>query len=328
MIVNSKPILTIAIPTFNRKVWLEQSLGRIIEQVEAEEPGLIEVIVSDNASNDGSFEWLLEKATSHPALRVFCNSQNLGAEGNIRGLPAISSGRYLWLLGDDDYLEPGALSKFISLLHKNYDYIVLNFSALDEYHYGKKKPYWDLKSDTEVSSSSECSSYVPHFAFAFISCWIAKKELFNLTTFSDYDRFRKFGLSLLIDRYLTVFKGYRGIVLAKSFLNTRRAPANEYPPTFDYFGWFFGGSAEAYKYLNSIGILSDREIRAKKIWLLHRIALKRIIYERAIGVFNRKNVVRILIKDYSALWQFWVICIPAIFIPGLGMLAKYLFKIR
>ena len=48
------PILTIAIPTYNRKKYLKECLDHVIPQVGED----IELIVCDNASEDGTDEFM------------------------------------------------------------------------------------------------------------------------------------------------------------------------------------------------------------------------------------------------------------------------------
>lgn len=47
---NEKFVLTIAIPTYNRRILLEECLEHVISQVDKD----IEVLVCDNASTDGT----------------------------------------------------------------------------------------------------------------------------------------------------------------------------------------------------------------------------------------------------------------------------------
>lgn len=67
----------------------------------------IEVIVVDNASGDGTQEFLIEWAGRATNRRLVLNEQNKGfSAGNNDGL-AIASGEYLVLLNNDTYVTPG-----------------------------------------------------------------------------------------------------------------------------------------------------------------------------------------------------------------------------
>lgn len=67
----------------------------------------MEIIVVDNASADGSPEYLSEWLTQGPDRKLILNQDNRGfAAGNNQGL-AIADGDYLVLLNNDTYVTPG-----------------------------------------------------------------------------------------------------------------------------------------------------------------------------------------------------------------------------
>ena len=315
------PLLSIAIPTHHRLPWLRQSLRKVLDQVAEHPAGRVEVLVSENAGSDGSWEYLTELARSEPALRIRRNDRNLGAEGNIYLLPALATGEYLWLLGDDDFLQPGGLAKILALLGTGSDYVVLNFRASDENHQREGVPAWSLAKDTPVASVRSCCSIVPHFTVGFLSAWVARRSLFNNVSQASYDHFRQWGLSVMADRYVTLAKASRGVVVADPLLATRRPPANEYPATFEYFDWFFTGSALLLEYLETASFLPPDIVRERKLWLLRKIAPKRILFERSAGTFDRPGVAQILSSHYR-LWPYWLLCLPAMYFPGLGAIVS------
>ena len=50
---NIKPLLSICVPTYNREIYLQECLDSIISQDSFDED-TIEIIISDNASTDGT----------------------------------------------------------------------------------------------------------------------------------------------------------------------------------------------------------------------------------------------------------------------------------
>lgn len=78
-----------------------------------------EVIVVDNASGDGTPQYLKEAEEALPNLSVILNDENLGfAAGNNIGLKQ-ATGEYLVLLNNDTVLTRGWLSAFIRHLHSD-----------------------------------------------------------------------------------------------------------------------------------------------------------------------------------------------------------------
>ena len=73
-----------------------------------------EVIVVDNASNDGSAEELQKK---FPHIRVIINSENLGfGRANNIGIKA-AQGDFLFLLNSDTVILDNILSRFLEIYY-------------------------------------------------------------------------------------------------------------------------------------------------------------------------------------------------------------------
>lgn len=110
-----QPLLSIAIPTFNRAADLAKCLDSLLPQTG--ENGLIEVCVSDNASKDETPRVLAKFAGRYPQLRIRRNADNVGAERNMLALVPFARGRYVKLHGDDDFFRPGAGQSLVHALH-------------------------------------------------------------------------------------------------------------------------------------------------------------------------------------------------------------------
>lgn len=107
-------ILTIAIPTFNRGRFLEKSLELLVPQVQNRQ-GDVELYISDNCSSDNT-EDIVAKFMAEPGVHYLRNNYNLGMDGNFLQCAQMGSGRYIWVLGDDDYLESDALDQVVEIL--------------------------------------------------------------------------------------------------------------------------------------------------------------------------------------------------------------------
>jgi glycosyltransferase involved in cell wall biosynthesis len=313
-----RPLLSIAIPTFQRLKWLSIGLERVLAQVAQAGQGQVEVLVSENAGADGTWDYLQEQARRHPALRVHRNERNIGAEGNFHQLPGMCRGKYVWLVGDDDFLEPGALAAALALLAGDPDFVALNALSTDEELTRAGRPLWELARDVEVHSLEECIAIVPHFVMGFISAWIARRELFNLVDKSVYDHFEHWGMSLMVDRYTTVGSSGRGIVTARPFTTARRPPPSEYGDDFNFFEWFFEGGGQVLDLMHEKGLLSADRVRRRKARTLRQVALKRILFERGARLIKRRRVNGVLWKHHRGDWAYWLLCLPALYVPGLG----------
>lgn len=110
-------LLTIGIPTWNRKKYLEPLLDAIIDQIQKDNLNNIQVLVSDNDSDDGTFELIQKKYMSRYNFFYYNrNKKNLKGIGNIKKLIEISKGEYLWFIGDDDLVMPSSIKKVYSVI--------------------------------------------------------------------------------------------------------------------------------------------------------------------------------------------------------------------
>lgn len=117
--MEKKPLLTICIPTWNREKCLRMSLERFDNQIHDVEDGELELIVSDNASDDHTpevVEMFIQKGLPIIYNR---NNENLGPDGNFLKCMHLAKGKYIFLLGDDDFLRPNALRTILDNLKKD-----------------------------------------------------------------------------------------------------------------------------------------------------------------------------------------------------------------
>ena len=80
---------------------------------------LLEVVVVDNASADGSLDLVVRKYGADSRLKVIANRQNLGfAEGCNKGASK-AEGEYLIFFNYDTEVEPDAIEKLVAALEEN-----------------------------------------------------------------------------------------------------------------------------------------------------------------------------------------------------------------
>jgi glycosyltransferase involved in cell wall biosynthesis len=96
----SKPLVTIAIPTFNRAdKYLKETLECAINQTYEN----LEILVSDNCSTDHTPE--LIQSYTDPRLNYYRQKKNLGQRGNMNFLVEKASGDYFLMFHDDDQID-------------------------------------------------------------------------------------------------------------------------------------------------------------------------------------------------------------------------------
>ena len=113
---DNQPLLTIAIPTYNRSIFLAELLANLEPQLAVEKR--VELIVSNNASTDQTAEVVASFQARGMAIRYLCNTQNVGPEQNFFSCFHAAVGEYVWIFGDDDLLTANALHQILSLLEQ------------------------------------------------------------------------------------------------------------------------------------------------------------------------------------------------------------------
>ncbi len=109
-------LLSICIPTYNRIEKLKGLLGSIAKYP-PKRWDMIEVCISDNCSTDGTREFLGQKTGEYPfEVKVGLNAKNEGMDNNILKALALGSGRYSWLVSDDDYFIENGLARAMNFL--------------------------------------------------------------------------------------------------------------------------------------------------------------------------------------------------------------------
>jgi glycosyltransferase involved in cell wall biosynthesis len=104
------PLVTIAIPTFNRAA----SLRGCIQAALAQSYDNIEVLVSDNASSDDTGKALGE--FSDKRLRVLKQKENIGLLPNWNACLAAAGGEYVIFVSDDDRISPRLVERCVGVI--------------------------------------------------------------------------------------------------------------------------------------------------------------------------------------------------------------------
>ena len=107
------PDITVVIPTYNRKEYLQQAIASCFAGNEAID---VEVVVVDDGSTDGTRAYLeqLDDARVRPILQ----EHQGGQAARNRGL-AEAQGQYIKFLDDDDWLAEGALVTEVNMLNQS-----------------------------------------------------------------------------------------------------------------------------------------------------------------------------------------------------------------
>jgi glycosyltransferase involved in cell wall biosynthesis len=98
-------------------------VGRCIESILSQDFADFELVISDNASDDGTIGMLEEYARADRRLRINVNQTNIGLHENMRRVLDFSRGTLFRWISADDWLEPGCLSACVRALESRPDAI-------------------------------------------------------------------------------------------------------------------------------------------------------------------------------------------------------------
>jgi GT2 family glycosyltransferase len=101
--------VSIVIPNFNGGLFIGRSLSKVFESVETH-PGLVEVIVVDDASQDGSVSLIKER---FPDVKIICHRENRGFSEAVMTGVLNSSHEIVILLNSDVYPDRGFIAPLV-----------------------------------------------------------------------------------------------------------------------------------------------------------------------------------------------------------------------
>ncbi len=104
--------VSIGIPVHNGENFLAEAIDSVLAQTFDD----LELIISDNASTDGTRAICEGYAARDPRVRYVRNPSNLGAAANYNRTFALARGRYFKWLAHDDRLEPTFLERTVAVM--------------------------------------------------------------------------------------------------------------------------------------------------------------------------------------------------------------------
>ena len=173
-------LLSIAIPTWNRDKFLDESLKALISQI-TELKVDIEIVISDNASTDSTQNLIQQLMEQYSFIRYYRNSENLGLDKNVGLAVERATGKYVWLFGDDDLPAPQAVAQIYQKLReykdKNLALLFINRSL-------HNSDFTTILKDRKISQDSDIYCANGRELFDLVneelltaSCLVLKKEL-------------------------------------------------------------------------------------------------------------------------------------------------------
>jgi hypothetical protein len=193
----NQSLVSIVIPTHNRKLMLR----RLLESISESKYKNIEIIIVDDASADGTAEFIKEKFKKNKNIRIFRNKNNLYTAGSRNEGFKHAKGEYVFFIDDDNVLDKNAISNFVSLFSQD-----LSIGELGPVNYSyarKQKVLWARTKRNMLTTKTDQSRSLSEFG--------------NLNNWDTDDIPNAFIIrSSIVKKYKIFFKEKYGIMYEES----------------------------------------------------------------------------------------------------------------
>ncbi len=109
------PLITIGLPVYNSERYLRQSLDSLLAQTYSD----FVLIISDNASTDGTAKICREYAAADQRIKYSRNETNIGNPRNFNRVFELTTTRYLKWSTADDFWEKSFLERALDVMERD-----------------------------------------------------------------------------------------------------------------------------------------------------------------------------------------------------------------
>ncbi|MGA8048315.1 MAG: glycosyltransferase [Dermatophilaceae bacterium] len=106
------PDIAVILPTFNRLHYVDEAIASVLAQENVD----LELIIVDDCSTDGTYEYLRDRYNGQRRIRVIRTPENGGPSAAKNAAIAVAAAPLVTLLCDDDALRVGALAAAVELM--------------------------------------------------------------------------------------------------------------------------------------------------------------------------------------------------------------------
>ncbi|MDP4276312.1 MAG: glycosyltransferase family A protein [Bacteroidota bacterium] len=304
---NLNTLLTISIPTWNRASILDKGLALLLPQIRAFSQ-FIEVIISDNASDDNTQSVVATKLDEYPDLRIIYNrnSENIKFFGNFKKCKELAQGKYLWILSDDDYVKEHIVETIMQQLQTKNDYALIY-----------------LKNDFSLPKL-QLNKICKEAFFAketYRVGWISADIFLNdhkhdSQVFETYKDSGFIGFICLLDAF---HNSDNVLIICGNCLDGSQDKSKG----FNYFDTFVNHMNHVIDYMPSVNLSKRLICHFKRVYLTEFILPKYLVYKAKnklpFGNFELEPIKEVeswIKKNYSDTYTYWILFVPFMIMPA------------
>lgn len=177
------PLLSICIPTRDRADCLRELLESIVSQYEDD----VEIVLSDDDSTDHTSAVIDSFRSKFKRFKYERSSPALRYDRNVLHLVRMAQGRFCWLFGDDDRMEPGGLAAVLREVRRESDLTGLTTGRISyDATLSQRLSVRPLKqSDTVLFTDAEEAILKLLDRLGFLSCQIVNRQAWSAVVDSE-----------------------------------------------------------------------------------------------------------------------------------------------
>jgi len=123
--MQDRPLVSIGLPVYNGEAYLEKALQCFLDQTVDD----LEIVISDDASDDRTAEISQDLAAKDSRVRYFLAAEHLGGSRNFNRVFARSRGRFFRWAAHDDLCAPTYLERCLEALESDSDVVMAHSAA-------------------------------------------------------------------------------------------------------------------------------------------------------------------------------------------------------
>lgn len=220
-IANDKiPRISVGMPVYNGEKYISDAIDSLLLQTYTD----FELIISDNASSDGTEKICLEYAKKDSRIRYVRQIKNQGGFCNFKFVLDEARGEYFMWLAHDDYIEPDSyLEKLVQPLVEGYEFSFPNVQIVSAGGLIVANNVMGLFA-TCNSRLEMCESAIKINSYQVYGLFMRSKLHSSFRYLVQCKKLFCFGEGLFVH---SIFNEYRGKFIDNVFFNYRRHELNQ-----------------------------------------------------------------------------------------------------
>lgn len=122
--MSEKPLISFCLPTYNRLEWIAEAVSSVLSQTYEN----IELIIVDDGSTDGTWEFLNEWLGENSKVRLYRNEVNMGAGPSRHKAAELALGEIICICDSDDVNTVDRAEETVKWFEENPKSELVNFS--------------------------------------------------------------------------------------------------------------------------------------------------------------------------------------------------------